>query len=82
MSTVITGGVQYGSSQYGQGTGPVFLGYMNCAGSEDSLFECGRSVFGVVNSLCSRHYYDIGLKCERKFSLSTHYVSLYTYSCL
>uniref|UniRef100_A0A1X7U210 SRCR domain-containing protein n=1 Tax=Amphimedon queenslandica TaxID=400682 RepID=A0A1X7U210_AMPQE len=58
------GGVQYGSSQYGQGTGPVFLGYMYCAGSEDSLIECRRSVFTVVNSQCSSHYYDIGLKCE------------------
>ena len=67
MNTVITGGVQYGSSQYGQGTGPVFLGYMYCAGSEDSLFECRRSVFTVVNSQCSSHSYDIGLKCERKF---------------
>ena len=65
----IAGGVQYGSSTYGQGNGPVLFGYMFCSGSEDSLLKCGRSVFSVVHGPCTNHYYDVGLKCERKFLL-------------
>ncbi|XP_019849591.1 PREDICTED: deleted in malignant brain tumors 1 protein-like [Amphimedon queenslandica] len=57
-------GKQFSSSEYGQGTGPVFLGYMSCTGSENSLLECDRNPFVVANSQCSNHYYDIGLKCE------------------
>ena len=68
----ITGGVRYGSSTYGQGSGPIFLGEIRCSGSEDSLLKCGRSVFNVVNGGCTNHYYDVGLKCERKFLLR-HY---------
>ena len=66
---IIIGGVQYSSSTYGQGSGPIFLGYMYCSGSEDSLLKCGRSVFSVVHGPCTNHYYDVGLKCERKFLL-------------
>ena len=56
---------------YGQGTGPVFLGYMSCTGSEDSLLDCDRNPFLIVNSQCSNHYYDIGLKCERELSVNS-----------
>ena len=59
----LIGGVIYGSSTYGQGNGPIMFGYMYCNGNEDSIFDC--SVFGV-SSYCSNHYYDVGLKCERK----------------
>ena len=38
---------------------------MYCNGNEDTLFDCSRSVFRVT-SYCSSHYYDLGLKCERK----------------
>ena len=69
---IITGGVQYSSSRYGQGSGPIFLGYMYCSGLEDSLLKCWRSVFDVVSGWCANHYYDVGLKCERKFLL-IHY---------
>ena len=69
---IIVGGIQYSSSTYGQGSGPIFLGYMYCSGSEDSLLKCRRSVFNVVNGGCTNHYYDVGLKCERKFLLR-HY---------
>ena len=62
---LLIGGVTYGSSTYGQGSGPIMFGYMYCSGNEDSLFDCSRSVFTVTSS-CSNHYYDLGLKCERK----------------
>ena len=39
---------------------------MYCNGNEDSLFHCSRSVFSVTSYYCSNHYYDLGLKCERK----------------
>ena len=62
----LIGGVTYGSSTYGRGSGPIMFGYMYCSGNEESLFDCSRSVFSVTYSSCSNHYYDLGLKCERK----------------
>ena len=39
---------------------------MYCTGDEDSLFRCDRSIFTVASGSCTNHYYDLGLKCERK----------------
>ena len=63
----------YGSSTYGRGSGPIALGYIYCTGDEDSLFHCSRNVFSVVSGSCSSHYYDLGLKCERKLLLCVIY---------
>ena len=62
----LIGGVAYGSSTYGQGSGPILFDYMFCSGNEDSLIDCYGIVFSVPSSSCSNHYYDLGLKCERK----------------
>ena len=60
-------GSQYFSSNtYGQGSGPILMGYLYCTGSENSLFECSRNVFSVVSGVCANHYYDVGVKCEGK----------------
>ena len=73
------GATYYSSSTYGQGSGPIAFGYMYCTGNEDSLFECNRNVFSVVSGICNNHYYDVGLKCERKLML---YVIVYHYNIL
>ena len=39
---------------------------MYCGGNEESLFDCSRNVISVTSYYCSNHYYDLGLKCERK----------------
>ena len=62
----LIGGVTYGSSTFGQGSGPIMFGYMYCNGNEDSLIDCNGIVFNVPSSPCSNHYYDLGLQCERK----------------
>ena len=59
-------GATYGYSTYGQGSDLIAFGYMYCTGDEDSLFQCDRSVFTVASGSCTNHYYDLGLKCERK----------------
>ena len=44
---------------FGQGTGPVFLGNLQCSGTESSLLSCSHQ--GIGNS-CS-HSYDFGVVC-------------------
>ena len=53
----------YGSSyrRFGQGTGPIWLDYVICTGSETTLTSCGHLGFKVIRS-CS-HYEDIGVRC-------------------
>ena len=69
------------STQFGQGIGPIFFTNIGCSGSESSLLECSRSVFGVTS--CT-HSQDIGVKCEGndlKHQLSLIY-ALYGYLTL
>ena len=60
-----TGLTVYGSSQFGQGTGPIFFTDVGCSGSESSLLACSRNVFAVSSCTHSR---DVGLKCEGTYS--------------
>ena len=61
-SLFFEGSVPYPSaSQYGKGTGPIFLSSLNCQGNEPNLLTCPHSL--VHSSSCS-HDYDVGLKCE------------------
>jgi len=55
----------YSSSQFGQGTGPIFFTDVGCTGSESSLLMCSRNVFGVTSCTHSR---DVGLKCEGMYN--------------
>ena len=50
----------YGSAQYGQGTGPIWLSKLSCFGNESSLFECGQ--IHVATKNCT-HYNDAGVNC-------------------
>ena len=56
----------YSYSYYGQGTGSIWLNYLNCNGGESSLFDCPNS---LGNQNCN-HYYDVGVRCYCKLILS------------
>ena len=45
---------------FGQGTGPVYLSNVGCAGTESSLLSCSHSGIGITS--CS-HYSDAGVVC-------------------
>ena len=67
----------YGSSRnyayYGQGSGPVWLDYVACTGSESTLASCGHLGLEVTRSYCSHHYYDAGLICYGTQGAYTEY---------
>ena len=46
---------------YGQGSGPILLSDLYCAGSESNILECNRNMYGVTH--CG-HYEDAGVKCQ------------------
>ena len=51
----------YQNARYGQGTGPILFGNVNCLGSESSLLSCEHS--GVGNHNCD-HSKDASVRCE------------------
>ena len=56
------GSIPYASaSQYGKGTGPIFISRLNCQGNEPNLLNCPHRL--VHSSSCS-HNNDVGVKCE------------------
>lgn len=60
------------SSTFGAGSGPIFLSYLNCVGSEQTLLEC--STFG--RSYSYSHVNDAGVQCEqRQYSGNTVYMN-------
>ena len=51
-----------GSSYYfGRGSGPIWLDYIVCTGSESTLASCGHLGVGITRN-CS-HYDDAGVRC-------------------
>ena len=52
----------YRYARYGQGTGPILLDYVNCLGSESSLFSCSHRGVGLINNNCD-HSKDAGVQC-------------------
>ena len=50
----------YGSAQYGQGRGPIWLSKLSCFGNESSLFECGQTHVATKN--CT-HSNDAAVHC-------------------
>ena len=51
------------TTQFGPGSGPVFLADVHCTGSERTLLECSKTVFVGIECTHSR---DVGVKCQRK----------------
>ncbi|XP_052271750.1 deleted in malignant brain tumors 1 protein-like [Dreissena polymorpha] len=58
--------VAFGSATYGKGTGPIWLAYVTCKGTESSLSFCQALDWG--NNYCS-HYEDVGVDCGLNFRL-------------
>ena len=52
------------TSYYGMGNGTVWLDNIQCTGSEATLFVCGHSNWGAVDSSCSDHSRDVAVVCS------------------
>ena len=52
------------TSYYGRGNGTVWLDNVQCTGTEETLFDCTRSNWGVVDSSCSDHSRDAAVVCS------------------
>ena len=49
---------------FGQGSGPIFLNNMDCAGDEENLLQCRHS--GVALQPGCSHFFDAGVVCAGK----------------
>ena len=57
---MITGAIAVGSAAFGEGTGPIFLDTVECAGCEENLLDC--PILADENSTC-QHDQDAGVIC-------------------
>lgn len=55
------GSSSYGTPNYGQGTGPIWLSNVSCIGTEFSLIDCGHLGMEIGN--CAIHN-DAGVYCS------------------
>ena len=51
----------YRNARYGQGTGPILFSWVDCLGSESSLFSCYHS--GVGTNVYCDHSRDASVRC-------------------
>ena len=65
-------GSYYRRAYFGQGTGPIWLDYVICTGSETTLASCGHLGFKIIKS-CG-HYRDVGVRCYGSQGKSYVYV--------
>ena len=66
MLFIYTGAIAHrGPTQYGPGSGPVFLDELHCTGKEDDLINCEHRPLGFPNTGCT-HSNDAGVECSGK----------------
>ena len=52
----------YPSAHYGKGTGPTWLNYLYCTGSENNLLDCNRA-YAIGNPSSCSHSEDVSIMC-------------------
>jgi hypothetical protein len=57
------GAVAFSQARFGQGSGPIHLDDVNCAGTESALGDCSANPIGIND--CS-HVEDAGVRCQSK----------------
>ena len=72
---MITGALAVGSAAFGQGTGPIFLDRVECAGCEEFLLDC--PILVDENSTC-QHDHDAGVICPGQSSATCSQSIMYT----
>ena len=60
---VSTGAVTRNYAYYGMGSGPILLSNLYCTGSEETLLDCNRNMYGALSCV---HRQDAGVVCEGK----------------
>ena len=60
ISLIISGAVQYSDAYFGEGSGPIHLDRVVCAGTEYNLRDCET---GLSNREIG-HSQDVGVKCQ------------------
>ena len=48
------------SAYYGEGSGQIWLGKLNCTGTESNIEDCSHNGLGIIN--CN-HTEDVGVQC-------------------
>ena len=75
LIAVYTGSQAFHHARFGEGTGSIWLGDVNCDGSETSLINCPTySAIGDHNNIIINycgHYEDAGVRCGSMFLKST-----------
>ena len=61
LSLILVGSRPRYGAFYGQGSGPIFLSGLECAGTEKSLLNCS---WNSLDGEYCRHYEDAGVACQ------------------
>ena len=79
---LFTDAVAFSNTQFGAGTGPVYLDGVDCSGSENNLTDCSRSSFVS----CYYSYRGAGVRCQGTYcgcsiliDSQTHFYNLLLY---
>ena len=59
----ITGPIIRADNTYGKGTGPVWMRWLLCAGTEANIIECNHRT-DVLNSVCDNHAMETAIECR------------------
>ena len=83
VATFFMAGMTVFNAAFGLGTGPIFLDYVECAGTESSLLNCTcrevhyKSEYNMYHSNCL-DYNDVGVVCPSCKSCSVTNSSCHT----
>ena len=56
-----TGAVGFSGAHFGAGTGPIYLDFVDCSGSEAKLIDCPHS---STVTCTNGHLQDAGVRCQ------------------